>query len=46
MLAGTDLALVFKKTQDLGFEIFDCAQVHAEAIVQAVMTNSKHASYR
>lgn len=37
MLGGTDLALVFKKDQNPGFEIFDCAQVHAEAVAQVAM---------
>jgi aspartate racemase len=46
MLAGTDLTLVFKKDQGPGFEIFDCAEVHAEAIAQAAMANSKHADQR
>ncbi|MES2951147.1 MAG: aspartate/glutamate racemase family protein [Pseudomonadota bacterium] len=40
MLAGTDLALVFKKDQNPGFDIFDCAQVHAEAIAKVAMTGS------
>jgi aspartate racemase len=37
MLAGTDLALVFKAGQDFGFEIFDCAEAHAEAIAEAAV---------
>lgn len=37
MLAGTDLALVFNKDHDAGFETFDCAQVHAQAIALAAM---------
>ncbi len=40
MLAGTDLALVFKKGHSPGFETFDCAEVHAEAIAIAAMKNS------
>jgi aspartate racemase len=38
MLAGTDLALVFEKGVDPGFETLDCAQVHAAAIAKAAMT--------
>jgi aspartate racemase len=38
MLAGTDLALVFKKGVDPGFETLDCAEVHVEAIATAAMT--------
>lgn len=41
MLAGTDLALVFKKHYDPGFETFDCAEVHAEAIADAAMAPGK-----
>jgi len=37
LLAGTDLALVFKRGQNPGFETFDCAGAHAEAIVEAAM---------
>ena len=37
MLAGTDLALVFKKDHSPGFKTFDCAEVHAEAIAIAAM---------
>ena len=40
MLAGTDLALVFKKGQSVGFEIFDCAEAHAEAIAEATIGGS------
>lgn len=40
LLAGTDLALVFKKDQDYGFGIFDCAEVHAEAIAQQAMARN------
>jgi len=38
MLAGTDLALVFQKGVDPGFETLDCAEVHAAAIANAAMT--------
>lgn len=41
MLAGTDLALVFTKDHDPGFETFDCAEFHAEAIARAAMTPGK-----
>lgn len=37
MLAGTDLALVFNSKSDLGFPVFDCAEVHAAAIAQCAM---------
>ena len=37
MLAGTDLALVFEKGVDHGFDIFDCAEAHAAAIAKAAM---------
>jgi aspartate racemase len=37
LLAGTDLALVFNKDFDPGFEFLDCAGVHAEAITQKAM---------
>jgi len=40
MLAGTDLALVFKKGQKVGFETFDCAEVHAAAIAEAAIGRS------
>jgi len=40
MLAGTDLALVFKKDESPGFETFDCAEAHAEAIAEAAMKSS------
>jgi aspartate racemase len=39
MLAGTDLALVFGKGMDPGFETLDCAQVHAMAIAQLAMSD-------
>jgi len=39
MLAGTDLTLVFDENQSPGFEIFDCAEMHAEAIAEAAMKN-------
>jgi len=38
MLAGTDLALVFKPGDHPGFDTFDCAQAHAAAIAVAAMT--------
>ena len=38
MLAGTDLALVFQKGIDPGFDTLDCAEVHAAAIANAAMT--------
>ena len=38
MLAGTDLALVFKKDVDPGFNTLDCAEAHAAAIANAAMT--------
>jgi aspartate racemase len=38
LLAGTDLALVFAKGVDPGFETLDCAQAHAAAIAKAAMT--------
>ena len=41
MLAGTDLALVFKKDQSPGFETFDCAEAHAEAIAKVAMKSSQ-----
>lgn len=44
MLAGTDLALVFTKDVNPGFGVFDCAQIHAEAIAQVAMQSSAHAS--
>jgi aspartate racemase len=37
MLAGTDLALVFNSQSDPGFRVFDCAEVHAEAIAQCAI---------
>jgi aspartate racemase len=38
LLAGTDLALVFGKGFDAGFDILDCAEVHASATAQAAMS--------
>jgi aspartate racemase len=38
MLAGTDLALVFQKGVDPGFDTLDCAEVHAAAIAKTAMT--------
>jgi aspartate racemase len=40
LLAGTDLALVFKAGDDPGFETLDCAALHAAAIASAAMTAS------
>lgn len=40
MLAGTDLALVFNKDTNPGFETFDCAEVHAAAIASIAAQNS------
>ena len=37
MLAGTDLALVFEKGVEPGFDILDCAKAHAAAIASAAM---------
>lgn len=37
MLAGTDLALVFKSGENPGFETLDCAALHADAIASAAM---------
>jgi aspartate racemase len=37
LLAGTDLALVFGKEFDAGFNTLDCAKVHAAAIATAAM---------
>jgi aspartate racemase len=37
MLAGTDLALVLKQGDKPGFEILDCAHLHATAIATAAM---------
>ena len=39
MLAGTDLALVFGKGVEPGFDILDCAAAHAAAIADAAMTH-------
>jgi aspartate racemase len=38
MLAGTDLALVFNKDYNPGFETFDCAEAHAAAIAKVAMS--------
>lgn len=46
MLAGTDLVLVFKKDQSFGFETFDCAEVHAEAIAKVAMLSGPLAGVR
>jgi aspartate racemase len=37
MLAGTDLALVFRKDVDPGFDTLDCAEAHAAAIANKAM---------
>jgi aspartate racemase len=37
MLAGTDLALVFEKGVNPGFDTFDCAEAHASVIAEAAM---------
>jgi aspartate racemase len=39
MLAGTDLALVFGKGVESGFDILDCAETHALAIAESAMTS-------
>ncbi len=39
MLAGTDLALVFRKGSDPGFDTFDCAEIHAAAIAKVAMSD-------
>jgi aspartate/glutamate racemase len=41
LLAGTDLALVFRKNDNPGFDIFDCAEAHAAAIANAAMKSSE-----
>jgi aspartate racemase len=38
MLAGTDLALVFKEGVEPGFGTLDCAEAHAAAIASLAMT--------
>jgi len=38
MLAGTDLALIFQKGLDPGFDTLDCAEAHAAAIANAAMS--------
>jgi aspartate racemase len=40
LLAGTDLALVFGKGVEPGFEVLDCAEAHAAAIAIAALTGS------
>lgn len=40
LLAGTDLALVFDKHHNPGFETFDCAEVHAAAIASIAAQSS------
>lgn len=40
MLAGTDLALVFREGDDAGFETIDCAALHARAIASAAAHES------
>ena len=39
MLAGTDLALVFGKGVEPGFDILDCAEAHAAAIANAALAH-------
>jgi aspartate racemase len=39
VLAGTDLALVFAKGVDPGFQTVDCAEAHAFAIAREAMTS-------
>ena len=39
LLAGTDLALVFGKGVDAGFDTLDCAQAHAQAIANAALAS-------
>ena len=41
LLAGTDLALVFRKNDNPGFDIFDCAEAHAAAIANVAMNGSE-----
>ena len=41
MLAGTDLALVFKEGENPGFETLDCAGLHAAAIATATATMAR-----
>jgi hypothetical protein len=38
LLAGKDLALIFNKNFDPGFQFLDCAAVHAAAIAQKACT--------
>jgi hypothetical protein len=40
LLDGTDLALVFGKGVEPGFEVLDCAEAHAAAIAIAALTGS------
>lgn len=46
MLAGTDLALVFNKDTNPGFDTFDCAQAHAAAIARVAMAAAGHTGER
>ena len=41
LLAGTDLALVFGKGFDAGFDTVDCAEAHAMAIADAAMSDQR-----
>ena len=41
LLAGTDLALVFRKDEKPGFDTFDCAEAHAAAIAKVAMKSSE-----
>lgn len=38
LLAGTDLALVFSKNSEPGFDVLDCAEVHAKAIAAVALS--------
>jgi hypothetical protein len=40
-LAGADLALVFKKGIDPGFDTVDCTQVHTMSIADLAMIRQK-----
>jgi hypothetical protein len=42
MLAGTDLARVFNKDTSPGFEVFEGAQVPAQAVAQTAMQQGQH----
>jgi aspartate racemase len=38
LLAGTDLALVFSKGVEPGFDVLDCAEAHAKAIAAVALS--------